>query len=436
VTQLESWLQRIESLHHRPIELGLARVREVAQRLGLRLDCASIVVTGTNGKGSTCAMLDAILRAAGYRVGRYSSPHLLRFNERAAIDGELATDEALIDQFEAVEAARGQTSLTYFEFTTLAVLRLFAAQRLDVAVLEIGLGGRLDAVNIVDADCSIVTSIGLDHADYLGATRESVGFEKAHVYRSGRPAICADRAPPERLLGYARSIGADLRLIGRDFDAIVDPVAGPPGAPPLQWNFKGVNSRRSALPIPSLRGAHQIQNAAGTLAALESLGQRLPVPQQAVREGLLHAQVLGRFQVLPGRPPIVLDVAHNPQAAAALAATLKAHPCSGRTHAVFAMLRDKDAAGVADELRSQVHEWLLAPTGGARGLDAKSLADLVGAPEERSRCFDSVALALAAARGEAGPDDRILVFGSFVTVAEAMREFVPEGSAAKGSKQR
>jgi dihydrofolate synthase/folylpolyglutamate synthase len=434
VTQLDTWLARIERLHHRPIELGLARVREVAHRLDLQLACASIVVTGTNGKGSTCAMLDAILRAAGYRVGRYSSPHLLRFNERAAIDGVLVSDDDLIGQFEAVEQARGEVSLTYFEFTTLAILRLFAGRKLDVAVLEIGLGGRLDAVNLVDADCSIVTSVGLDHADFLGPTRESVGFEKAHVYRSGRAAICADRSPPHTLVDYALSIGADLRILGRDFEAVTEAAGAVPSALPMQWTFRGVNSRRASLPIPSLRGAHQLQNAAGALAALEALATRLPLAQQAVREGLLHAHVQGRFQVLPGRPAIVLDVAHNPQAAQALAATLRTHACPGRTLAVFAILRDKDAAGVAEELRGQVHHWFLAPTSGARGLDAGALKDLVRPGAGRANCFDSVALALRAARAAAGPDDRILVFGSFVTVAEAMRELQIDGLAPKGSK--
>jgi len=433
VTPLDTWLARIERLHHRPIELGLARVREVAHRLDLQLACASVVVAGTNGKGSTCAMLDAILRAAGYRVGRYSSPHLLRFNERAAIDGELVGDEDLICQFEAVERARGEVSLTYFEFTTLAILRLFAARKLDVAVLEIGLGGRLDAVNLVDADCSIVTSVGLDHADFLGPTRESVGFEKAHVYRGGRVAVCADRSPPDTLVDYARSIGADLRILGRDFEAVMEPAGATPSGMPMQWTFRGANSRRAALPIPSLRGAHQLQNAAGALAALEALSTRLPLAQQAVREGLLRAHVQGRFQVLPGRPAMVLDVAHNPQAAQALAATLRTHPCSGRTLAVFAMLRDKDAAGVAEALREQVHRWFLAPTSGARGLDANALQDLVRAGESRATCFDSVALALRGAREAAGPDDRILVFGSFVTVAEAMRELQIEGLAPRGS---
>jgi dihydrofolate synthase / folylpolyglutamate synthase len=429
VIELEGWLQRIERLHHRPIEMGLDRVREVAQRLSLDLKCPSIVVAGTNGKGSTCAMLEAILRAAGYRVGRYSSPHLLRFNERALIDGSVATDPELIEQFEAVEQARGEVSLTYFEFTTLAILRLFAARRLDVAVLEIGLGGRLDAVNLVDSESPVVTSIGLDHADYLGATRDTVAFEKAHVYRAGRPAICSDPSPPDSLLEYARSIGADLRILGRDFEVIPFPSEMGSLQPIQQWTYRGPTTRRASLPAPSLRGPHQLRNAAGAIAALEALEQRLPVSQQAVREGLLRARIEARFQVLPGRPAVILDVAHNPQAAEALALTLDQHPCQGRTHAVFAMLRDKDAAGVAERLASRIDRWYLAPTSGARGMEAQALMSIVqqvpGIACRSVERFESVPQALAAARSEAAADDRIVVFGSFVTVADAVRILQP-----------
>ena len=431
--ELDAWLQRIEGLHHRPIELGLARVHEVAQRLSLRLTCPSVVVAGTNGKGSTCAMLDSMLRAAGYRVGRYSSPHLLRFNERAMIDGAAVTDEALIEQFEAVERARGQVSLTYFEFTTLAILRLFAAHTLDAAVLEIGLGGRLDAVNLIDADCSIVTSIGLDHADFLGPTRESVAFEKAHVYRGGRPAICSDPSPPRSLLEYAQAIGAQLRVLDRDFEVVAFPGQGLPIESRRQWTYRGLTLRRASLPMPALRGQHQLRNAAGAIAVLEALDDKLPVSQQAVRQGLLQARIDGRFQVLPGRPAVILDVAHNPQAGQALAQTLGEHHVEGRTHAVFAMLRDKDASGVAEQLRDRVDRWYLAPTGGPRGMDALTLAASVHSTRAAIDRYDSVSEALAAARAAAGPDDRILVFGSFVTVAEAMRDLQrsPRGSKSE-----
>lgn len=415
---LEAWLTRIERLHHRPIDLTLDRVRTVADRLDLRFDCPVFVVGGTNGKGSTCAMLDGILRAAGYRVGLYTSPHLLRFNERARIGGVEAGDAALIEQFEAVEAARGDTSLTYFEFTTLAALRLFAQARLDALVLEVGLGGRLDAVNIVDADCAIVTSIALDHIDYLGPTREHIGFEKAHIYRSGRPAICGDPEPPASLIDVATKLGADLWLFGRDFNYAGDRQ---------QWAYGGRAQRRSGLPYPALRGANQLLNASGALAALEALAQRLPVSQQAVRQGLLTVEITGRFQVLPGRPAVVLDVAHNPHAAAVTASNLDAMGFYPQTHAVFGVLRDKDIDGVIAKVFDRIDRWHLAPTPGERGCDAQALADRVRAAararkaEAALETYASIEEAYRGALGAASVDDRILVFGSFFTVAGAIR---------------
>ncbi len=415
---LDAWLARIERLHHRPIDLTLERVRTVVERLDLRFDCPVFVVGGTNGKGSTCAMLDSMLRAAGYRVGLYTSPHLLRFNERARIDGMEASDAALIEQFEAVDAARGDTSLTYFEFTTLAALRLFAQARLDALVLEVGLGGRLDAVNIVDADCAIVTSIALDHVEYLGPTREHIGFEKAHIYRRGRPAICCDRDPPGSLLDVATQLGADLWCFGRDFDCAGDGQ---------QWAYRGRTQRRSGLPYPALRGANQLLNASGALAALEALAQRLPVSQQAVRQGLLTVDIAGRFQVLPGRPAVILDVAHNPHAAAVTASNLDAMGFYPQTHAVFGILRDKDIDGVIAELLDRVDRWHLAPTPGERGFSAEALAERIRAmTQERAvaaacETYPSIEDAYLGALGAASVDDRILVFGSFFTVAGALR---------------
>jgi dihydrofolate synthase/folylpolyglutamate synthase len=415
---LEAWLTRIERLHHRPIDLALDRVRTVAERLDLRFECPVFVVGGTNGKGSTCAMLDSILRAAGYRVGLYTSPHLLRFNERVRIDGIEVGDALLIEQFEAVENARGDTSLTYFEFTTLAALRLFARAPLDALVLEVGLGGRLDAVNIVDADCSIVTSIALDHTDYLGPTREHIGFEKAHIYRGGRPAICCDPEPPASLIDVATQLGADLWLFGRDFNYAGDRQ---------QWAYGGRTQRRSGLPYPALRGANQLLNASGALAALEALAQRLPVSQQAVRHGLLTVEIAGRFQVLPGRPAVILDVAHNPHAAAVTASNLDAMGFYPRTHAVFGMLRDKDIDGVIAKVFDRIDRWHLAPTPGERGIDAGTIAQaLRTAAHARGvdvefETYGSIAEAYRGALGAASVDARILVFGSFFTVAGAMR---------------
>lgn len=301
-------------MHARPIDLGLARVDEVLQRLGITLPGVKFVVGGTNGKGSTCALLESILLAAGYRVGCYTSPHLLRFNERARINGRSADDDALIEQFEAVEAARGTTSLTYFEFTTLAVLRLFSQTPLDALVLEIGLGGRLDAVNVVDADCAILTSIDVDHIDYLGDSRERIGWEKAHIMRPGRPVVCSDPEPPQSVIDHAREIGADLWLFRRDFNYAGDRQ---------QWSYGGRHRRRNSLAYPALRGANQLLNASGVLAALDAVGNALPVSAQDVRRGLSLVDLPGRFQVLPGRPAVILDVAHNPHAAAHLARNLQ-----------------------------------------------------------------------------------------------------------------
>ncbi len=411
---LEDWLARIERLHPRSIDLSLDRVRTVADRLGIAFACPVVIVGGTNGKGSTCAMLEAMLRAAGYRCGLYTSPHLLDFNERARVDGIAAGDEALLAEFEAVEKVRGATSLTYFEFTTLAILRLFMEARLDAVVLEVGLGGRLDATNLVDADCAIVTSVALDHMEYLGATRELIGFEKAHIYRRGRPAICADPQPPQSLLDVAGELGADLWRFGRDYNYQGDRQ---------QWAYAGRDVRRSGLPYPSLRGANQLLNASAALAALESLAQKLPVSQQAVRQGLLSIELPARFQVLPGRPAVVLDVAHNPQAAAVLAENLDNSGFFPRTLAVFGMLREKDAGGVIDKVAGRVDHWYLGSTSGARGLAAAELQRLLKErrPDAASTTFDNVAAAYAAAELAAGPDDRIVIFGSFLTVAEVMR---------------
>jgi len=402
--------------------MGLDRVRAVAQRLELALRCPTVVVAGTNGKGSTCAMLDSMLRAAGYRTGLYTSPHLLDFNERARIDGVAASDTELIKQFEAVEAARGDTSLTYFEFTTLAVLRLFAQSRLDAAVLEIGLGGRLDAVNLVDADVAIVTSVDIDHADYLGATREAIGWEKAHVYRAGRPAICCDPQPPASLLEHAAAIGADLWRFGSDFR-----YEGSTEQRGQQWAYVGRRQRRSGLPYPALRGANQLLNASGALAALEALGDRLPVSQQAVRHGLLTVELPARFQVLPGRPTVILDVAHNPHAAAVLAANLDGMGYFPATHAVFGMLRDKDIAGVIRHVAPHVDHWHVGSTHGPRGAAAEDVAQLLREVTRGSirnpaiATYENVAEACRAALGQATPDDRILAFGSFLTVADVVR---------------
>ncbi len=415
---LRDWLGRIERLHPKEIELGLDRVREVAARLSLTFACPVITVGGTNGKGSTCAMLESILLAAGYRVGLYTSPHLVRFAERARVGGAPADDADLVAQFEVVEAARGTVALTWFEFTTLAVLRLFGQRALDAVILEVGLGGRLDAVNLIDADCAIVTSVDVDHTEYLGDSRERIGREKAYIFRAARPAICSDPSPPVSLVDHAQSIGADLWLLGRDFNHTGDRQ---------QWAWAGRVQRRSGLAYPALRGANQLQNAAGALAALEALRERLPVPQQAVRQGLAAVSLPGRFQVLPGQPVVILDVAHNPHAAAHLAVNLDAMGGFGRTFAVFGVMRDKDVDGVIAALKHRVDHWLAVGLPGPRAagpewIAARLAAAGIARADARTsiECHPDPSSALAAARERASANDRIVVFGSFLTVADIL----------------
>ena len=427
---LAGWLARIEQMHPSAIELGLDRVRQVKERLGLSLTAVSFIVAGTNGKGSACAMLEAILLAAGYRVGLYTSPHLLTFNERARCNGVAATDAELVAEFEAVEAARGDVQLTYFEFTTLAILRRFAQLNLDAVILEVGLGGRLDAVNVIDADCAILTSIDIDHASWLGDTREQIGWEKAHVMRPGRSAVVSDPTPPQSVIDHATRIGADLWLFGRDFNFAGDRQ---------QWSFSGRGLRRNSLAYPALRGANQLLNASGVLAALAAVRDRLPVTASAVRRGFSLVELPGRFQVLAGRPVVVLDVAHNPHAAAHLARNLDSMGFFPRTYAVFGMLADKDVDAVLRHLTERIDHWIVCDLPPPRGLAAASLAERLRAAGvddrvDRSGALDrSVVMAatprqgLALARERAGPDDRILVFGSFLTVADAMSAIRSEG---------
>ncbi|MBA3478009.1 MAG: bifunctional tetrahydrofolate synthase/dihydrofolate synthase [Lautropia sp.] len=412
-------------MHSRPIDLGLARVRDVFDRLEVTLPGIKYVVSGTNGKGSTCAMLEAILLAAGYRVGCYTSPHLLRFNERARIDGASADDDALIEQFEVIEAARGDTSLTYFEFTTLAILRLFSRLPLDALVLEIGLGGRLDAVNVVDADCAILTSIDIDHADYLSDSRERIGWEKAHIMRAGKPAICSDPQPPQSVVDHAAGTGADLWRFGRDFNYAGDRQ---------QWSYGGRGQRRNSLAYPALRGANQLLNASGVLAALEATRVALPVSAQAVRKGFALVDLPGRFQVLPGRPSVILDVAHNPHAAAHLARNLESMGFFPRTFAVFGMLSDKDIDAVIGHLKGAIDHWICCTLPGPRGSSSEHLAARLRAAGIEDRvdvrrgldtsvvCVPTAAQGVALARGRADANDRILVFGSFLTVAGALNQ--------------
>lgn len=418
---LADWLALLESRHFKTIDMGLDRVVQVKERLQLQFACPVIMVAGTNGKGSTCAMLESILLRAGYRVGLYIKPHFLDFNERARINGESASDAALIASFEAVEAQRGDISLTYFEFTTLAIMHLLAAAKLDVVILEVGLGGRLDAVNIVDADVSIVTSVDIDHTEYLGDTREKIGFEKAGIFRAGKAAICSDPVPPQSLIDHANEIGADLWLLGRDFNYTGDKQ---------QWNYGGRGQRRNSLGYPSLRGANQLLNASAALAALEALRQELPVSAQEVRSGFVMMDLPGRFQVLPGQPLVILDVAHNPHAAATLAQNLDNMGFHPYTYAVFGAMLDKDIEGIVAQLKTRIDHWCLTALPLPRAATGEQLKErLMEAgvhPEDGLNAqssimsFDSPAEAYANALSRAGENDRIVVFGSFLTVAGVM----------------
>jgi dihydrofolate synthase / folylpolyglutamate synthase len=425
----DEWLAHIEKIHAKPIDMGLERVKEVATRLGLfdsqgYQSSAKIIVAGTNGKGSTCAMLEAILLSSGYKVATYTSPHLIHFTERARVNGQPIAEANLIPYFEAVDAARQlnpSITLTYFEFTTLAIFKAFADANVDVQVLEIGLGGRLDAVNIVDADCSIVTSIDIDHAELLGDTREKIALEKAHVYRSGRPAICSDPMAPQSLIHYADEIKADLWLFGRDFNYSGDKQ---------QWSYAGRQNRRNSLAYPALRGANQLLNASGVLAALDALRMRLPVTAGAIRQGLAIVDLPGRFQVIAGRPVVVMDVAHNPHAVGHLASNLDNMGFFPYTYAVVGMLADKDIRSSLARLIDKVDHWLLCTLPGARGASAEQLSKVLGelgvVDGKNDRTITLVSdelhapsLALVQAKARAAEADRILVFGSFLTVADA-----------------
>ncbi len=414
---LDGWLEFISAQHPATIALGLDRVREVSGRLvtpakaGAQLPPV-ITVGGTNGKGSTCAFLEAILSEAGYRTGLYTSPHLLRYNERVRIGLEEVADEPLAAAFERVERARGDTQLTYFEFGTLAALDVFATAGVEVAILEVGLGGRLDAVNIVDADVAIVVSVDLDHQSYLGNDRDSIGFEKAGIFRSGRPAIFGDADPPAKLVAHAQAIGAELQLLGRDFRY---------EASERQWDFIGKRGAHRALPWPALRGRWQLKNASSALAALDEVADRLPVSLGEIKKGLATVRLPGRMQALPGRPSVVLDVAHNPHAARALADGLGDMGYAANTFAVFAMLADKDIGGVIDAMRGRIDRWYVAAAAADRAAPVQKVQEALAARglAQATRAFVSVRAALDAARSDAGPDDRIVVFGSFLTVAEA-----------------
>jgi len=417
---LQEWLDWCEQLHPVAIDMGLDRVKTVADRMALRFDCPVITVAGTNGKGSTCAMLEAVLLQAGYRTGVYTSPHLVHFQERCRLHGESATPDALAEAFATVETVRGDVSLTYFEFSTLAILHLMAGANLEVAILEVGLGGRLDAVNIIDADCAVITSIDIDHAAILGHDRESIGREKAGIMRAGRPVIVSDPVPPQSVLDHVSAVGAELWLFGRDFNFSGDKQ---------QWAWAGRDRRYSGMAYPSLRGANQLINASGVLAALNALRQRIPVTAQAVRNGLAMVELPGRFQIVPGQPVLVLDVAHNPHSVAALSANLDAMGFYPTTHAVLGAMADKDLMPMLQKLNPMVDKWYFTDLPLARAAKAADLEQTWQAQNKRIDTASSVhadpMLALQAAIEAADPADRIVVFGSFYTVGGVLKDGIP-----------
>ncbi len=414
---LERWLAYQSQVHPQAIDLGLDRLRQVQQRLGWRQpDLPVITVAGTNGKGSVSGYCASIMKAAGYRVGLFTSPHLRDYRERIRIHDALVGTEELVSAFERIEAARGEVALTFFEFNTLAALLVFEAARLDAWVLEIGMGGRLDAVNVVEPDVAVVVSIGFDHQEYLGATLEAIAREKAGIFRKGRPAVLGSRDMPAVVEELAHRLGAPLKRLGVEYSYVHEGAC---------WRYRGTRWNLAHLPAPALMGDAQFANAATAIAALEEIAVRLPVPAAAVAQGLKQVRLAARFQVIvpqrPASPTWVLDVAHNPAAARVLARNLRDTPNRGRTLAVCGILADKDASGVAAELRGCIDVWWCVSTLGERGRSGAALARTVaGAVSVPVEVADSPEAGCAAAMAAAGPADRIVVFGSFHTVGPAL----------------
>jgi dihydrofolate synthase/folylpolyglutamate synthase len=413
---LQEWLTHCERLHPQNIDMGLERVAAVAKKMGLQFGCPVITVAGTNGKGSTCAMLECILREAGYRTGMFTSPHLVFFEERCKLNGQAASASVLTEHFAKVEAMRGDISLSYFEFTALAIFSCLASTSLDVVILEVGLGGRLDAVNVIDTDCAIITSIDLDHTEWLGNDRESIGREKAGIMRGGKPVIISDPHPPASLAQHAATVGAMVWQSGSDFHFSGDQQ---------QWRWYGEGRTWAGLAYPALRGVNQLVNAAGVLAALHAMKDHLPVTAQAIRLGLSRVEWSGRFQMLPGQPAVVLDVAHNPHSVAALAHNLDAMGYFAVTRAVMGAMADKDLQAMVQRLQPLVEHWYFCDLPSPRAATAEQLQSLwqAGAPRlgQSAKTFADPVAATAQAMADANPTDRILVFGSFLTVGGVLQ---------------
>ena len=411
---LDEWLAWQTTLHAREIELGLDRIEKVAQRLDL-LKCPFKVITvaGTNGKGSSVAMLSTILTAAGYTVGSYTSPHILQYNERIKVALKSATDEELCASFAKIDHARDAISLSFFEFATLAALDIFHQRKIDVAVLEVGLGGRLDATNIIDNDLAIVTSIGLDHTEWLGNDKESIAYEKAGILRAHKPAVCSDAAPPQSIQQVAEQRQTNLYQLGKDFNYHIKDAS---------WDFTTSAGDLKALPMPNLLGHIQVQNAAGVLMGLQCLQASLPVPEQAIRDGLQRLHLAGRFQRLQRTCEVILDVAHNQDSAENLAHNLNAYPSAGKTFAVFAVLNDKDVNSIAELISPHIDAWYISVANSARAMkiDSVQQALLKHAGDRVIYQFPAVDEAYQSALQQASARDRVLVFGSIFTVSEVL----------------
>lgn len=412
---LNDWLAFVEASHpENVIELGLTRMRTMLKALDIRFDCPVITVAGTNGKGSTCAMLEAIYRAAGYKTAVHTSPHLIRFTERAKINNQEVSETALCDSFARVQAARDQMPLTYFEFTALAILDLFKREKPDVVILEIGLGGRLDAINALEPSASIVTSVGVDHEAFLGNTREAIAWEKAHVYRADKPAVCADPNPPHKLMEYAYKLGARVLLRGEHFKVRDE-------GEQLVFMIRG--EEPLTVVRPALQGVNQVDNVAGVLALVTSLKERLPVTPEAINQALQSVQVTGRFERVAEHPLTYLDVGHNPHAARVLAKNIAALPKQGKVRAVFGMLADKDMQDVVAIVRNEIDAWYIAGLPGPRGADARLLQETMfkaGVEPSAIAVSDSIVDALAQAQSDSTDGDVLIVFGSFVTVMQVL----------------
>jgi dihydrofolate synthase/folylpolyglutamate synthase len=419
-SSLHEWLNWQQGLHPSTIELGLDRVAEVFQRLHPSLPSIPVIsVAGTNGKGSSVALLEAIYQSAGYRTAAYTSPHLVRYNERIHLNGEEVSDQQICDAFERIDQARiqgNEISLTYFEFGTLAALDIFFRAEPDVIILEVGLGGRLDAVNILDADVALITSIGIDHTAWLGNDRETIAREKAGIMRKGHPVIFSSPDMPESIKQAADEIGAVLFQRDNDF-------SWKNGAGFAAWDWKSAKYQRTALPMPSLRGIHQLDNAAGVLMVIECLADKLPVSQKQVKEGLLSVSVEGRFQCLGGDPMHILDVAHNEESMKCLAQLLNGQVCGGNNVAVLGMLEDKEHAVALSAMLPEISKWYIADLDVPRGVKAGQLADVLKQLDKNVvvSCFPEVKQAIDAADSEAEPGDRVIIFGSFYTVEFAMQ---------------